>query len=349
MRVASGTGSVFKYGVVAGILLLIPVLLPNPYLIHVTVLSLMYAILATSLNLVTGYSGLLSLGHQAFFGVGAYTSALLCVDLNVPVPLAMLLGGIAGAIASAGIGSITIRFRSAYFVIATIAFGEVMRIICLNWYSLTRGPLGIANIPPLSVGQLSFDSPATAYYLALLLLMLCILITKRIVNSHLGRVLVGLRDAEYVAKSVGIDPSKHLLLSVVVSGFMAGLAGSFYSHYVKFLSPDVFYFSVAVNMIIMVVGGGMGTIGGPIVGAFLFIFLPELLRASAEYRLIIYGFLLVIILRFLPGGIWSLFLLCQAKVSTMYAAKRGNKGDNGVIATEGELASGYTQGRKHAG
>ncbi|MGI9951040.1 branched-chain amino acid ABC transporter permease [Moorellaceae bacterium AZ2] len=335
------------YVVVAGCVLLVPLMVPNPYLLHVIVLSLMYAILATSLNLVTGYSGLLSLGHQAFFGIGAYTSALLCVDLNIPVPLAMLVGGMAAAIGALGIGSITLRFRSAYFVISTIAFAEMLRIVCLNWYSLTRGPLGIANIPPLSLGQFSIDTPAKAYYLVLFLLVLSIVVTWRIVHSHLGRVLVGLRDAEYVAKSVGIDPTKHLLLSVVVSGFMAGLAGSFYAHYVKFLSPDVLYFSVAVNMIIMVVGGGMGTIEGPVLGAFLFTFLPELLRSSAEYRLIIYGLLLVIIVRFLPGGVWSLVLMCKSKLSSIQPARIGNHGDNGVIATEGELGSGYSQGPKH--
>jgi len=202
----------------------------------------------------------------------------------------------------------------------------MLRLISLNWYSLTRGPLGITNIPPPSLGTLIFDTPAKAYYLILIITLGAVFIAYRIVSSQLGRVLIGLREAEYVAKAVGINPRKYLILSVIVSGFMAGIAGSFYAHYIKFLSPDVFYFGVAVNLIIMVIGGGIGTIAGPILGAFMFTIIPELLRASDQFRLIIYGVVLILVVRFLPGGLYSLFVSLWRKflpAQTTYCCEKG--------------------------
>lgn len=283
-----------------------PWVVRSPYVLHVVILSLIYTILATSLNLIVGYSGLLSLGHQAFFGIGAYTSVLLVVDLQFPFPLAFLAAGLMGLVMAYFIGSVTLRFRMAYFVVATVAFGETLRLVSLNWYSLTRGPLGIANIPPPSLGPVMFDTRPRAYYLILALAALAVWVSYRIAHSHIGRVLMGIRDAEHVAGAVGVHPTKYLLLPALVGGFMAGIAGSVYAHYMRFLSPDVFYFAVAVNLIVMLIGGGVGTVGGPVIGAFVFTAVPELLRFSAQYRLIIYGVVLVLLVRFLPRGIWSL-------------------------------------------
>lgn len=302
MRVSTRLG----WGILVACAVLVPLFIRNPYVLHVLVLSLIYAILATSLNLITGYSGLLSLGHQAFFGIGAYTSALLVVDLGVPFPLAMLAGGVASTAAACFIGGITLRLRSAYFVISTIAFAEMLRLVSLNWYSLTRGPMGIANIPPPSLGPFLFNTHVRAYYFILVLASLAIVVSQRIVNSHIGHVLMGIRDAEHVAKAVGVYPTKYLLISVLVGGFMAGVAGSFYAHYMRFLSPDVFFFSISVNLIVMVVGGGIGTVVGPVIGAFVFTAAPEVLRFSQQYRLIIYGMVLILVVRFLPGGLWTL-------------------------------------------
>lgn len=287
-------------------IILFPQVVKSPYVLHVVVLSLVYTILATSLNLITGYSGLLSLGHQAFFGIGAYTSAILVMDYSVPFPLAMLSAGLASTVAAYFIGGITLRLRSAYFVICTIAFAEMARLVSLNWYSLTRGPMGIANLPPPSLGPLVFDTHGRVYYFILVLAVLAVMTSYRMAHSHIGKVLVGIRDSEHVARAVGVDPTKYLLLSVLVGGFMAGIAGSFYAHYMRFLSPDVLYFGISVNLIVMVMGGGIGTVFGPVIGAFVFTAIPEVLRFSQQYRLIIYGVVLVLIIRFLRGGIWSL-------------------------------------------
>lgn len=321
----------------------------SPYVLHVVILSLIYTMLATSLNLITGYSGLLSLGHQAFFGIGAYTSTLLVVDLGLPFPVALLAAGLMGLVAAYFIGGITLRFRSAYFVIATIAFAEMLRLVSLNWYSLTRGPLGIANIPPPSLGPLLFDTHLRAYYFILVLAALAVWVSYRMAHSHIGRALMGIRDAEHVARAAGVYPTKYLLLSVLVGGFMAGIAGSFYAHYMRFLSPDVFYFAVSVNLIVMVIGGGIGTVPGPVIGAFVFTAVPEVLRFSQQYRLIIYGVVLVLMVRFLPGGMWSLLEALRRRLrSRREGAEAGS-----LAASAGERreveAVGCAEGEEPAG
>jgi branched-chain amino acid transport system permease protein len=306
------------YYLVGSILLIIfPLVVTNPYYLHVVDLSLIFAILATSLNVVTGYSGLLSLGQQAFYGVGAYASALLAVKLNAPFPLALLAGAFMAALVSYAIGGITLRLRSAYFVISTIAFSEVLRLVCLNWYSLTNGPLGITGIPSPSIGPFVFDTGIKFYFLVLVILIICVFVTSRLVNSHIGRVLVGLRDSEYMAKSVGINPFHYLMISLVIGGAMAGAAGSLYAHFQNFLSPDVFYFAITINLIVMVVGGGIGTLSGPILGAFVFTILPEVLRASDQYRLIIFAILLILMVRFIPGGIVPYLALAWEKIKKL--------------------------------
>jgi branched-chain amino acid transport system permease protein len=282
--------------------------------LHVVDLALIFAILATSLNLVTGYSGLLSLGQQAFYGVGAYASALLAVKYNAPFLVDLLAGACMAALVSYAIGGITLRLRSAYFVISTIAFSEVLRLVCLNWYSLTNGPLGITGIPSPSIGPFVFDTGIKFYFLVLVILIICVFVTSRIVNSHIGRVLVGLRDSEYMARSVGANPFHFLMISVVIGGAMAGVAGSLYAHFQNFLSPDVFYFAITINLIVMVVGGGIGTLSGPILGALIFTILPEVLRASDQYRLIIFALLLILMVRFIPAGIIPYLALAWEKI-----------------------------------
>jgi branched-chain amino acid transport system permease protein len=311
------------YYVIGSILLIIfPLIVTDPYYLHIVDLSLIFAILATSLNLVTGYSGLLSLGQQAFYGVGAYASALVAVKFNTPFPLALLAGACMAALVSCMIGGITLRLRSAYFVISTLAFSEVLRLVCLNWYTLTNGPLGITGIPSPSIGPFVFDTGAKFYFLVLVILIICVFVMSRLVNSHIGRVLVGVKDAEYMAKSVGINPFRYLMISVVIGGAMAGAAGSLYAHFQNFLSPDVFYFAITINLIVMVVAGGIGTLGGPILGAVIFTILPEVLRASDQFRLIIFALLLVLIVRFIPGGIMPYLALAWERIKKLKYVQR---------------------------
>jgi branched-chain amino acid transport system permease protein len=290
-----------------------PLVVPDPFIMHLLVLSAIYAAFATSLNLVMGYSGLLSLGHQAFFGLGAYASAILSA-LGVPLWGAVVAAGGVSTLAARGIGAVLLRMRSAFFVIATIAFAEILRVVSINWVGVTNGPMGISGVAPLRLGAIDLSDPYLAYYPAAILAALSVLVTALVVNSRIGNALVGMREAEYVARSVGIDTNRYAMWSVLVSAFIAGLAGSLYAHYVQFVSPDVFYFSIIVSLVVMVLAGGMGTLVGPVLGALVFTILPELLRASDRYRLVIYGSIIVLLVRFAPEGLWGLVLKSWRRV-----------------------------------
>jgi branched-chain amino acid transport system permease protein len=284
-----------------------PLVVPDPFIMHLLVLSAIYAALATSLNLVMGYSGLLSLGHQAFFGIGAYASVLLS-GLGIPLWGAVAAAGGISTVAARGIGAVLLRMRSAFFVIATVAFAEILRIVSINWVGLTNGPMGVSGVEPLHLGPIDLSDPYLAYYPTSILAAASMLVVALVVRSRVGNALVAMREAEYVARSVGIDTNRQALWSVLVSAFIAGLAGSMYAHYVQFVSPDVFFFPLMVTLVVMVLAGGMGTLAGPVVGAVVFTILPELLRASDRYRLVIYGTIIVLLVRFAPEGIWGLVL-----------------------------------------
>jgi branched-chain amino acid transport system permease protein len=250
------------------------------------------------------------LGHHAFFGIGAYTSVLLSLELSVPLWLSIPLGGVAAAIAGWLLSTLLLRLRSAYFVISTIAFAEIMRLIATNWESLTQGPMGITGVPILTqnVPLLSGWNWSLAQQSYLVVAMICavaVLFISRLVHSDVGRSLMGMREAENLAESLGINTRIYALISVVVGTFFAGIAGGLYGHYTQFLSPDVFYFILMVSIIIMVLGGGMGTVLGPVLGGLLFTLLPEVLRSSDQYRMLIYGVIIILFARFAPMGLWA--------------------------------------------
>jgi branched-chain amino acid transport system permease protein len=301
----------------------IPLWMHNQYYLYILINTGIFAIAAMSLNLLLGYTGQLSLGHVAFFGIGAYTSALVTLgfDLHLTAhttfvfpPQPVWVGFMAG-IAMAGffgwlIGKISFKVRGAYFVIVTISFAEVVRLVALNWIDLTEGPMALNNIPPFTLGlpglwELIFYHKLPNYYLVLFVCLVSYLVIRRLVRSRAGRAFIALRENESLAESVGVDVTRYLVLAAVVSAAMAGAAGGLYAHYIKIVDPDVFLFIYTVTMVIMVVTGGKGTLAGPVVGALIFGILPEILRevAGPEVQWIIYGMIMVLIVFFLPEGI----------------------------------------------
>ena len=292
---------------VAGVLLALalPFWLASPYFLHVTIMAGIFAVLALSLNLLLGYTGQLSLGHAAFFGIGAYTSALLALRLEwsfwVALPCAAAAAGLAGWL----IGRLALKLRGAYFVLVTISFAGVISLVSVNWMDLTNGPLGLPGVPAPELGPWSLRTKSAYYYLVLAAVALSCLVCRRLVRSRIGRAFVALRENEPLAESVGVDVTHYLVLAAVVSAALAGLAGSLYAHYTRFVSPEVFLFSYTVTMVVMVVAGGKGTLAGPIVGAVLFTVLPEALRAATswQWQMLAYGVLLVLLVFFLPRGI----------------------------------------------
>jgi branched-chain amino acid transport system permease protein len=302
----------------------IPLLGTSFYVLHVLITTTIFIIAAMSLNLLLGYTGQLSLGHVAFFGIGAYASALtslgfeihLADDLTVgvtakPVWLGMVTAVVAAGLCGYALGKIAFRVRGAYFVIVSISFAEVVHLVAVNWVDLTQGPMALNNIPPLTLGipglfELSFLRKPAYFWLALAAAAVCYAVIRRLVNSQAGRAMIALRDNEALAASVGIDVTRYLVLASVVSAAMAGLAGALYAHYVRIVDPDIFLFIYTVTMVIMVVTGGKGTLTGPIVGGAAFGILPELLRSFAiapELQWVLFGALMILAVFVLPQGI----------------------------------------------
>jgi branched-chain amino acid transport system permease protein len=285
--------------------LTLPLWLQSPYHVHVAIMAGIFGVLAMSLNLLLGYTGQLSLGHAAFFGVGAYTSALLTLKLEWSFwPALAVAVGLAGA-AGFFIGRLALKLRGAYFVLVTISFAGVISLVSVNWIELTNGPLGLPGVPAPELGPWSLRTKTAYYYLVLAAVALSYAVCRRIVRSRIGRALVAFRENEALAESIGVDVTHYLVLAAVVSAAMAGLGGSLYAHYTRFVSPEVFLFTYTVTMVIMVVAGGKGTLAGPLVGAVLFTVLPEALRAAAswQWQMLAYGVLLVALVFFLPRGI----------------------------------------------
>ncbi len=282
----------------------------NPYHLHTLIMAGIFAVLALSLNLLLGYTGQLSLGHAAFFGIGAYATGLLTVKLEwspwIGLLAAVVLPGAAGYV----IGRLALKLRGAYFVLLTISFAGCVSLVSVNWMDLTNGPLGVPGVPPLEIAlpglpALSLRSKPAFYYVVLAAVALSYLVCRALIRSRVGRALVALRENETLAASVGIDGTHYLVLAAVVSAAMAGFGGGLYAHYTRFVSPEVFLFTYTVTMVIMVVAGGKGTLAGPIVGAVLFTVLPEALRAATswQWQMLLYGVLLVGVLFFMPEGI----------------------------------------------
>jgi branched-chain amino acid transport system permease protein len=282
----------------------------NPYHLHTLIMAGIFAVLALSLNLLLGYTGQLSLGHAAFFGIGAYATGLLTVKLEwspwIGLLAAVVLPGAAGYV----IGRLALKLRGAYFVLLTISFAGCVSLVSVNWMDLTNGPLGLPGVPPLQIAlpglpALSLRTKPAFYYVVLAAVALSYLVCRALIRSRVGRALVALRENETLAASVGIDGTHYLVLAAVVSAAMAGFGGGLYAHYTRFVSPEVFLFTYTVTMVIMVVAGGKGTLAGPIVGAVLFTVLPEALRAATswQWQMLLYGVLLVGVLFFMPEGI----------------------------------------------
>ncbi len=301
----------------------IPLWMTNQYYLHILIAAGIFIIAAMSLNLLLGYTGQLSLGHVAFFGIGAYTSALVSLGFDLeltegttfvfaprPVWVAFLAGIVVAGFFGWLIGKISFRIRGAYFVILTISFAEVVRLVALNWIDLTEGAMALNNIPPFTLGvpglwELSFYRKLPNYYLVLVVAILSYIVIARLVRSRLGRAMIALRENEPLASSVGVDVTRSLVLAAVVSAAMAGAAGGLYTHYYRIVDPDVFLFIYTVTMVIMVITGGKGTLAGPIVGGLIFGILPEVLRdvAIPEAQWVIYGAFMILIVFFLPDGI----------------------------------------------
>ena len=293
----------------AAILLVLALAAPfigSRYVTHALIIALIFMLPAHGLNLLVGYTGLLSLAQAAFFGIGAYTAGLLAVTYGTPFYVnAVAAGLVAGAIALP-LGIPALRLRSTSFVMCTLGFVIIGQAIAKNWISVTRGDMGLSGIPKphFSLGPWSFTVSGTTnfYYLALAVGALATLVVWAIVRSPAGRNMIAIRENETLAESVGIPTWRYKLIVFMISAVFAGVGGSLYAHYLTVVSPLTFQMYYSTTMLIIVLGGGAGMISGTVFGSLLFVGLTEALRVTPELRMIAYGLCLLVLVFWFKKG-----------------------------------------------
>ncbi|MDQ0137733.1 branched-chain amino acid transport system permease protein [Neorhizobium galegae] len=295
------------------------------YYAGLAVYAVVLAILGMAVNITVGYLGLISFGHAAFFGLGAYAAGLLWVNLGVNFWLSVLIAIVPGVVLGALVGFASLRLHGAYFAIATLVTAEILRLVAMNWISLTRGPLGIVVRRPRIAFLDDLGIPFGAYYLMIAILGLgCVLfIVSRLVKSPYGRAWVALRDQPNLAESVGISPLFYKVFAVALSGGIAAFAGALLVPKILVLSPDLFGLNFSATGLLAAILGGRGTLVGPVIGGLIFGLVPEFLRFIDAYRLALFAFILLVVIRLRPDGLTSLFLRKTAEKPCDFAGGGG--------------------------
>ena len=291
--------------VALGFFIALPQVITVKYYLHLSILALCWVIVAQGQNLIQGYTGYVSIVQAGFMGIGAYSTALLGIHFGLPVWLTILLAPVITAVFALATGYPSLRVKGHYFAIVTLAFNMVIFIVLMHYASLTKGEAGITGIPKPATGErwLNFKDREVYYYFALTIAALMTLLIALIRNSRIGAILVAIRQNEDLVNAVGIAAWKYKLFAFVTSAVYAGLAGAIYAHYQSFINPEIFTIAQSLDAILAVIVGGSGTLAGPVIGAFIVVFLPEYLRFADSFRLVIYGLILVLATIFMPRGI----------------------------------------------
>lgn len=281
------------------------------YVLHVLIFTALFAALALSYDLVVGHVGSLSLAHPAFFGLGAYTAAILSTRAGWPFAADLAAGVVAAALAAAAVGVPLFRLREHAFAVGTLAVALVAWIVANNWVEVTRGPLCITGIPKPRLGipggpALTIGTLPAHYGLAVAALAVVALLYHGLTTFRIGRALHAVRDNESLAGAAGIDPLKYRLLAFAVAAAIAGGVGALYVHYLSVMCPEEMTIALTVNLLVMVFLGGAGSLPGVLLGAVLFTALPEVLRLAPTWRLVIYGVLLLVVVIRSPEGLAGL-------------------------------------------
>ncbi|MFP3980065.1 MAG: branched-chain amino acid ABC transporter permease [Desulfobacterales bacterium] len=291
------------YAVFAIAVILLGWRVDNEYYLQLMIFIGLNTLLALSLNMLMGYAGQISLGHAAFYGIGAYVTAVLTTTYQV-APLLALPAAVGTAMVVAWIvGVPTLRLSGYYLGMGTLGIGMIVHIVLREWSSVTGGASGFVGIPPLEIGPVVFASGKNYFFLVWAVVLLCLIMCRRIIDSRVGRALRSIHDGEKAAAAVGVDTKKLKLQVFVFSAGMAALAGFLYAHLVYFISPGTFSFVASIRIVTMVVIGGMASIWGSLLGASLLTLLPEWLHAFSEFEMVVYGLILMSVMIFLPRGL----------------------------------------------
>ena len=282
-----------------------PFLFTSKYVLRIAILCLIYCMLAVSLNLMTGILGQMSFGHAAFWGIGAYAAAILTKNYGWNGVVVFLASAAAAGLFGLLLSLPVMKLKGYYFTIVTMVFCQIVRIIEINWMSLTNGPLGIMAIPKLSVFGYQIKSQTAYYYTALILVVLTTFVVQKVIHSRMGYAILAIRDDDLAAGAMGINVFKYKVLAIVIASMLAGVSGGFYAIYTSYIDPSCFTNAVSNNMLVMVIFGGLGNIFGSFVSAIGLTILPEVLRGFSEYRQLVFGALLVLLMLVRPEGLFG--------------------------------------------
>jgi branched-chain amino acid transport system permease protein len=285
--------------------LAIPLATQNGYIIQLLNIAMLNAIVVLGLNFVTGWTGQINFGQAAFYGLGAYATAI-ATKSGLPWLVTPLLSAGLVLVASLVLGLPTLRLRTYYLAMTTIGFGEIIRLIIVHWEPVTGGTSGLRAIPPITLFGLTPQGQVQHYYLMLAALALATLVALRIRHSALGRAMIATRDSEIAAEQSGVDTTRTKLFAFMIGAVYAGLAGCLYASSIRFISPDSFSGVQAVLFMTMLIVGGMGSIAGCIVGAVTLTILPEALRFLGQWYLVLYGLGVIAVIVLMPGGLASM-------------------------------------------
>lgn len=288
--------------IVLAIVVLFPLVYAQKYVIHVLSLAMIFGIAALALQLLLGFAGLLSIGQAAFLGVGAYTSALLTTKAHAPFEVGFLAAGLVCGLVSLTLVPIT-RLRGVYLGVATLGFTIIVHLVILNEEWLTGGSFGLLRIPWPSIGPWSLRGEVANYYICLAILILTFVALYRLIPSRFGRALQAIMLDEEAARTSGINVTYYKSQAFVVAAVITGFAGSLFAHHTLYLNPNDFTFWKSIEILLMVAVGGMGSLAGAVMGAFVVVLLPEYLRAIDEFRMIIFGGLLIVLMGLGHNGI----------------------------------------------
>ncbi len=273
------------------------------YLYQIATTALIYIILAASLNLVTGSAGLLSLGHAGFYGIGAYAAAILSTRLGLSFLLTLPAAGLVASAIGTVMALPTMRLVSIYFAVATLGIGEMIYVTLLNWTDFTRGPMGIRGIPPIDIMGWQAETPMQQYLVVAAVTAVSIWALSRLTHSYFGNALRAVREDDQCASAMGLNVTQLKIVAFGTSCFFAGVAGALLAHTANFISPDQFQFGESINILAMVVVGGLGSLPGAVIGALLLTILPEALRGVGDFRMIAVGSIMFFAILLLPKGL----------------------------------------------
>jgi branched-chain amino acid transport system permease protein len=313
------------------LLLVFPYTGINQYILRIAIMIGIYSMLALGLNILTGYTGQVSLGHAGFYAIGAYTASLLSIKLGVNFFIAAIAGAVLSSICGLLLGLPTLRLKGAYLSIVTLGFGEIVRMITINWDKVTNGTLGVKNIPKPSILGIKLTlANYGLYYLMLVLVALIVLLCTLIIKSKIGRAFMSIKEDELAATMMGIKTTQYKILAFVISAFITGIAGAFYASLIGYIEPNSFAFEISILIISIVILGGMGTIRGMFLGSAILISFPEISRFLMDYRFVVYGIVLVVMMRYRPQGLLGWKSQMPYRFPKLAAQELENREKNGL-------------------